>query len=552
MLDVELKETLHLEDGYDETHYAPAIHAMVLSAVREKEPSRSLVEVKEIIDRWKLEEWMNIFDNLPLLLPVDDESAREIVAAMGRSASSREIVLASQEAVERIEHDLTNEDEEEEYDDNSRGEVEMNYPEASKVNQILTLIDLNAAAIPRLVKRRKTAGETLEPIVESLGRALAIAVPKSTPEQWSGIMQAMTKVAVGAGKWVDDNAPDDVIAERTVQALVDKVLSVCCANTHTLIAQRVLEECFPRLARGSTKPTSSPHDEAIIRLLDAYKSIKIDSTSKPSATDLFLGAYYPRTDIDPTKWLQFLLPVLLSSIQTNTFLDQSLAVLLRALHVCETTTPRLELPASLTVPLCDVLPVIASVHPDPIVRHQAFRALALLLAAAEPQIRFQQLVELTRDSEYPQMRVAAIGLVKSALIHALESPGNTRDAFFGGHMFLRTFGPVLFRTDPPDLFTEDSLTLQDFQQGPEPTRLAACLSLYYVLLLKDEKNQTGIRDKDVLASVEHGFLTPLRKTINRWMDDPSIADSHVHDITSVVSLKIGLERVDSARTSIVS
>lgn len=224
---------------------------------------------------------------------------------------------------------------------------------------------------------------------------------------------------------------------------------------------------------------------------DAHKSNQSDFTSKPSATDLFIGAYYPPSDVDPAKWLQFLLPVLLSSIQTNTFLDQSLAVLLRGLHLCDAATPRLELPASLTVPLGGVLPTIASAHPDPIVRHQAFRALTLLLVTAEPQIRFHQLVELTRDSEYPQMRVAAIGLVKSALIHALESPGNQQNAFFGGRMFLRIFGPVLFRTDPPDLFTGDSLALEDFQKGTEPARLTECLSLYYVLLLKDEKNKVG-------------------------------------------------------------
>lgn len=148
---------------------------------------------------------------------------------MGKRVSSREIVLASQEAVEHIEHDL---DEENEEDEDPKDRLEMNYPYASNVAQVLTLINLNAtgkylhvstvcfkyltgciSAIPRLVKRRKTARETLEPIVELFGRALAIAIPKSTPEQWDETMQAMAQVVMGTGKWVDDNTPDEGDAE---------------------------------------------------------------------------------------------------------------------------------------------------------------------------------------------------------------------------------------------------------------------------------------------------------------------------------------------------
>ena len=139
------------------------------------------------------------------------------------------------------------------------------------------------------------------------------------------------------------------------------------------------------------------------------------------------------------------------------------------------------------MPLCDLLPAVASSHSDPLTRHQAFRVLSLLLVAGEPQLRFQYLVELTGDSEFPQMRVASVGLVKEALLEALSLPPNTENIFLSS-LFLRRFGTILFRPNPSDLFTSANLTLSEFQDSHEPQRLVECLSLYYVLLLRDKKN----------------------------------------------------------------
>jgi hypothetical protein len=181
----------------------------------------------------------------------------------------------------------------------------------------------------------------------------------------------------------------------------------------------------------------------------------------------------------------------------------------------------------ITLPLCDILPSVASTHPDPLIRHQTFRVLSLLLASGNPQLRFQHLVEYTRDSEYPQMRVASVGLVKEALLQALSRP-EARDNVFLSPLFLRTFGPILFRPDPPDLFSS-ALTFKEFQEN---------------------SGQTKIRDKDVLKSIESSLLRPLRNNVDRWMSEPEFGQSHLHDITPIVSLKISLERVDAAQAAL--
>ena len=200
-----------------------------------------------------------------------------------------------------------------------------------------------------------------------------------------------------------------------------------------------------------------------------------------------IAAYRPSPETDPDIFLPFILPVLISSIQTNSFLDESLAVLTRTLHLRQLKASSPSLSPHITVPLCGLLPAVASSHADPLTRHQAFRVLSLLLVASEPQLRFRHLVELTSDSEFPQMRVASVGLVKEALLEALSLPPNAQNIFLTS-LFLRSFGTILFRPNPSDLFTSANLTLSEFQDSHEPQRLVECLSLYYVLLLRDKNN----------------------------------------------------------------
>jgi hypothetical protein len=186
------------------------------------------------------------------------------------------------------------------------------------------------------------------------------------------------------------------------------------------------------------------------------------------------------------------------------------------------------------------------------------------------------------------MRVASVGLVKEALLEALSLPPRTENIFLTS-LFLRSFGPILFRPNPSDLFTSANLTLSEFQESHEPQRLVECLSLYYVLLLRDKSNlvcslyvillacnladsnqQTGIRDTSLLKAVDTNLLTPLKSHLKRWTENAAVSTgkksfyvcilvtcildltlAHHHDITPVVSLEISLERVDVARASLL-
>ena len=75
------------------------------------------------------------------------------------------------------------------------------------------------------------------------------------------------------------------------------------------------------------------------------------------------------------------------------------------------------------------------------------------------------------------MRIASVGLVKEHFLKVFNAASPMKDApFFQSCVFLRTFGPILFRPNPPDLFGTN-LELNDLHDNPEPARLSECLSL---------------------------------------------------------------------------
>lgn len=202
-------------------------------------------------------------------------------------------------------------------------------------------------------------------------------------------------------------------------------------------------------------------------------------------------AHSPPELLESNALLRPFLPILLTSIQTNNALDEALSLILTSLH-SKHSQPKTELSPELVVPLTSLLSSLASTHPDPSIRHLTFRILSLLLSSTAPELRLQVLTELTTDDEFPQMRVAALGLVKEAALEGLETSQGSKPNLFASSFFLRALGPVFLRSNPPDLFSSDpDLSAQDFQESTEPPRLVECLSLYYVLLRRDHQNQVS-------------------------------------------------------------
>lgn len=202
------------------------------------------------------------------------------------------------------------------------------------------------------------------------------------------------------------------------------------------------------------------------------------------------GSQKPQATIIPA-----FVPSILTMLQPASNLQSdALAFLLLNLHQNKMDL-KTEFPPDTINTFVPGLIILASTHPLPQTRHQAFRALSLLLASSPSQLRLQLLADLVAKCEYPQMRVAAVGLVKDAVLEALLPPSGSTSAqnVFASPMFMRVFGPLLFRPSPPDLFDMGAqLNIEEFLDSPEPKRIVEVLSLYYVVLLRDKAGSVSV------------------------------------------------------------
>lgn len=188
--------------------------------------------------------------------------------------------------------------------------------------------------------------------------------------------------------------------------------------------------------------------------------------------------------------LSHLFPLLLDSLRGNVAVDESLFLLLRFLAHKDPASTTLS--PHLADPLCVVLSALASTHLDPFIRHLNLRLVSLVLTKVHPALRLEIILRLAGDEEFPQIRGPAIGLLKEAVLEALGSSAGPSP--FASPVLLHTFGPILFKTNPPDFLTLHH-TAEELEHSLELLRIADCLSFYYILLLRDRENKVCSRSE---------------------------------------------------------
>ena len=211
---------------------------------------------------------------------------------------------------------------------------------------------------------------------------------------------------------------------------------------------------------------------------------------------MILLAHDPAHTFSPETLTSFF-PIVLSCIQSNVALDEVLSILLSSLAPLRNADPRPDLSVDLIIPLVHLLPHLASNHSEPDIRHYAFRILSLVLGLSPPPLRFRLLQELLSDKDTPpQMHVAAVGLLKEAVLEGLAARDKN---VFASTQLLPAFGPIVLRPDPSDL----SFSLEEFLDSAEPLRLVECLGFYYILLMRDSQNKAS---RHHCAAVKPGTL----------------------------------------------
>ncbi|RDB27543.1 hypothetical protein Hypma_003813 [Hypsizygus marmoreus] len=524
------------------------ILALLTSAIHDAHPQIPLSRVFHEISQAGAASLLDPLTVLPLLLPRKDPSAKDILALIGECCPAKEVIIAVQEAIEQLEISYDKDEEDENGDDDDTALNDLSRP-----GQLVTLVEVYSSCIPRLKLRRKTASETISPLLLELESAIQLSGPRATREEGRNLVITISVLVNRVKAWAmaTSNVGSDVILACNValKSVMDCTLVACEHCIESSLTQRSFETFFPRLVvRSALQPGWEGGKEAVSSAIAAYSELLVaDSSllSAPSTSSMIVFAHSELDSIVPDH-LSKIIPILIASIQTGSALDEALTIILHGLE--PRTRPRPILPEEVIFPLFSVLPPLSCTHPDSLVRHQAYRILSLLLSSCPSQLRLTLLSELVSYPGYPQMCVGAIGLVKEAVLEGIANP----PSIFASPLFLAVLGSVIFRASPPDLFANPDLTLEEFKNSSEPARLVECLGLYYILLKRDESNMTQIRDPALLSRIENTWLYPMRMTLSRWAENNGqSSEDDLHDMLPLVSLQMGLERVDAAKSELL-
>jgi hypothetical protein len=239
------------------------------------------------------------------------------------------------------------------------------------------------------------------------------------------------------------------------------------------------------------------------------------STSAASLACLVLLAHWPMEDFTPLlNQLAPMRPCIEHTLTNSIAVDECLFLLMTRADANSSITQsnqNVTNPGLSTIPEDDLIPLVQSIaslaasSPDPIRRNSAFVTLSLLLKRADPPARLILLDDLlSAENPFPQMRVAAIGLVKESTFDAFDAldanekgqSGKTRKGtnVFTSPELIARLGRHLLRPEPINLFDTASSTnvitvdVQEFFESSEPARLTECLGFYYTLLQRDVDN----------------------------------------------------------------
>ncbi|KAI0777791.1 hypothetical protein BD413DRAFT_188939 [Trametes elegans] len=511
-----LKECLSLDaDDLDEDT-SIALTSLVTTAVNDREPKHDLAHIARAVEESGCAAEFEPLTVIPIVIGSPDQGADGILDLMARECSAKEVVMAAEEAVEILHRRLQSGDADED-EDKPRN--------ARPATQVVRLIRVYSQTVPRLPQWKKAPKATVESRLSELEAVFSDLNHDATADEGRSVIGAVA----GLVSALRQGADEETSVRDLLRRLIESGLAAFPNSLQAGLARRAFASHFRRLVVPQSEvPASSSSDDVLTATWSALRSIGVSTAScsrRPSLATFILLAHHDSYEFSPAV-LNAFFPTILSSIQLNIALDEVLSVLITTLSSLRATTPRTELETDLIIPLVHLLPHLASNHADPDIRHYTFRILSLVLGLSPPPARFQLLRDLLSEEEMPQqMRITAIGLLKEAVLEGLSSG---KDNIFASPYLLTTFGPIVLRPDPPEIL--DTVSLEDFLDGPEPLRLVECLGFYYVLLQRDQTNRTGVRDADSLRSIQRSLLGPFEAHIAKWKTgvphDPH--DEHGH------------------------
>lgn len=526
-----LLKALQLSPDLDDEAIGRDISAMITAAVDDEtyQPSLKIV-YDNILQYHGGPALLEPLDILPDLLRCRRKEAVDLISLISENSSPKEVLIVIQESLEQLTQ-LVIEDEAEE--DHVPGFVQS----------LINVIVLCTKSVPRLTLGKRTALSVVSPLVSGVSSAVSSLRSQFTRDTGRSLLAGVSRMSEAFYTWIFKTGSEANVTEamKMIRLLLDTTVLACASCIRASLCARAFEMHYPRLTLSSAiEPEWQEGERAILSVMTTLRVMNLspqDVLDNPTMSSLIILAHGQQSYPLPKDLSSKFHSMLMTSIQMNFALDESLFLIF---HYVTQDRTQPDFPPDLATSLCIVLPALASTHLDPFIRHFSLRLIALILAQLPSVLQQQILITLASDAELPQMRAAAIGLLKEFVLEALQVPASSGEQnVFASPLLMRSFGPILFRTMPSDYLSTVQVA-DDIEKSLEPSRIAEVLSFYYVLLQRDRDNKTGIRDPDSIASVESSLLRPLRPFLEKWSNTES------KPILSIISLQIGLERIDYA------
>lgn len=498
----------------------------------------TLRELSDAIETYQGTEYLEALAVLPPLLACPDDHAKWLVRACGLHSNAKEVMIVVQEAMEELQWYYHAGDEE-----------IQSKPITAPVQRFTNLIVLCTKAIPRLRLGKKTALQLASPIITDITSLVPSIAQGVTQYEGRVLLGEIASLVKDLCLWATASASADdlVTMKSTLRGLLGTTVVACASSVQASLSAREFERVFPKLTVKSAIEEGWVNGENV--MADVQDALRVLEDSRcpeilepRSTSDLVYLAHAKPVIPLSNATLSRLFPLLLNSLRRNIAVDESLFLLLRFLTQDDPAFADTSIPPHIADSLCTVLSALASTHLDAFIRHLNLRLLSLVLTKVHSALRVEILLRLTGDEEFPQIRGPAVGLLKEAVLEALGSH-STEPSFFASPMLLRTFGPILFKTNPPDFLTVGHTT-EELECSLELLRIADCLSFYYILVLRDRENKTKVQDADSILSVERSLLHPLRQFLHQR------AHMKGELLMALLSLQVSLERIDDALATV--
>jgi hypothetical protein len=152
---------------------------------------------------------------LPHLLPSRQLAAKNLISLIGECGNAKEVVIAVQEALERVDSALNEEDDPDDNNSESPSDQLISLIHLYNSGMSLGREDLfteTYTAIPRLKLHKRSPSETIRPLLSQLESTIHLAGSRLRRDQGRGIITSVSQLSLNVLSWETGLTSDDSAA----------------------------------------------------------------------------------------------------------------------------------------------------------------------------------------------------------------------------------------------------------------------------------------------------------------------------------------------------